>query len=249
MRPIEKWAVGFITPDGTTIIETYDPHTNANTLLHKNIDHFCSYCEVFSSDLEGEHIVSQSQDGTLRTKWTNLLLACGRCNGSDNKWNNPVDLSLMYFPHQNNTLLVFEYLEGGVVKVHSDLTKLDQIRKATKLLDLLCLDKYPGNPKYPETKKYKQGFPPADRRWEHRRRAWEKAQMKLKDYEKGFISAEKVVEFARERGFFSVWFTVFAAHKAVKAALVDRFKGTAQNCFDADFNPIPRNPTDLIDTI
>ena len=73
--------------------------------------------------------------------------------------------------------------------------------------------------------------------------------MKLKDYEKGFISAEKVVEFARERGFFSVWFTVFAAHKAVKSALVDRFKGTARNCFDADFNPIPRNPTDLIDTI
>ena len=79
MRPIEKWAVGHTTPKGIIISDTYDPHTEANPLLHNNLDHFCCYCEVFSADLEGEHVVSQSNDGTLRTKWKNLLLACGRC--------------------------------------------------------------------------------------------------------------------------------------------------------------------------
>ena len=248
MRPIEKWTVGHTTSEGIVVGSTYDPHTHANGLLHKNLGDFCSYCEVFSADLEVEHIVPQSLNDTLRTQWTNFLLACGRCNGSDNKGAQSVDLETMYFPHRNNTLLVFEYFEAGVIKVHSDLTTPNQIEKANKLLDLLCLDKYPGNCKYPKTNQYEQGFPSADRRWEHRRREWEKAKRKLKEYENEEISADKIADFARI-GFFSVWFTVFAKHIPVKAALVGKSKGIARNCFDADFNPIPRNPMNSIDTI
>ena len=91
--------------------------------------------------------------------------------------------------------------------------------------------------------------PSADRRWEHRRKEWEEAKRKLKDYEKGEILVDRIAAFAHRRGFFSVWFSVFADHKPVKTALIDKFTGTARNCFDADFNPIQRNPTDNIDAI
>ena len=84
MRPVEKWTVGHTTSEGFVVVSTYDPHTHANGILHKNLGDFCSYCEVFSSDLEVEHIVPTYRNGILRTQWTNFLLACGRCNGADN---------------------------------------------------------------------------------------------------------------------------------------------------------------------
>ena len=146
-------------------------------------------------------------------------------------------------------MLVFDYCEGGFISIHSGLSTQSQKDKATALLNLVCLDKYPGNPKYPRTATHPQGFPANDRRWYHRREEWEKADLKLKQYENRDISAEVVAEFAHRRGFFSVWFSVFAAHRAVKEALVNIFKGTARDCFDADFNPIPRNPTNVIDPV
>ena len=249
MRPVNKWTVGQISPKGATVLAVYNPHTGANSLLQENFDPFCTYCEVFSSDTEVEHIVSQNQDATLTTLWTNFLLACGRCNGSDNKSNKPVNLASMYLPHLNNTLLAFEYREGGFVGIHPNLSTQIQKDKATALMDLVGLDKYPGNTKYPATPKHSQGFSPNDKHWEHRRTAWENAERKLMRYEAGEITAETVAKFAHQRGFFSVWFSVFSAHKAVKQALVNAFKGTAADCFDADFNPIPRNPQNIDDPL
>ncbi len=249
MRPIKKWDIGHATTEGKIVTATYNPHTLANPMLQQNLDHFCNYCEIFSSDLEVEHIVATSVNDILRTQWGNFLIACGRCNGKDNKSNKPVDLSLMYFPHIDNTMMAFEYVEGGLVRINSNLSAQNQKDKATALLDLVGLDKYPGNNKYPSTKKHPLGFPINDMRWSHRRTDWEKAKRKLVDYESDNISAEGVAEFANRRGFFSVWFTVFEAHKDVKAALIYAFKGTAMDCFDADFNPIPRNPTNPIDSI
>jgi uncharacterized protein (TIGR02646 family) len=254
MRPLSKWAIGHVTADGTIIEAEYNPHTNANPLLHQNLGKYCSYCEIFNHDLEVEHIKAQSIPRGINNpnhiiSWSNFLLACGRCNGSDNKGSKPVDLDALYYPHLNNTLLVFEYLEGGIIQVHSGLTNQNQIDKANRLMDLLCLDKYVGNDKYPSTRKYPLGFPLTDKRWETRRSAWEKAKMKLVDYQNGEITADKIVEFAKQRGCFSVWFTVFSAHRAVREALVNGFRGTARNCFDDNFNPIPRNPTNLNDPI
>ncbi|MFM9947524.1 MAG: hypothetical protein ACKV1O_06255 [Saprospiraceae bacterium] len=158
-------------------------------------------------------------------------------------------LNLLYFPHKNNTLLAFEYREGGFVKVHSALTNPAQKARADSMLSLVGIDKYPGNPKYPASNQHPQGFPVNDKRWEHRRAAWEKAVLKLPAYEAGEISAQDVANFAFERGFFSVWFSVFSAHEGVKAALISKFRGTATSCFDSDFNPIPRNPGNTADPI
>lgn len=249
MRPVKKWPVGHTLLNGNNIETDYDPHGLANPILELNLDPFCSYCEVFSSDLEVEHIVSQNQDATLVTKWDNFLRSCGRCNGRDNKSNKHVDLNLMYFPHQNNTLLVFEYREGGLVALHPGLGNNEQKDKARALLKLVGLDKYPGNSDYPPNQRHLQGFPVNDNRWEHRRQAWEWAQSKLKEYEANKISAVDVANYADRRGFFSVWFSVFSAYKEVKEALFNAFVGTDLDCFDMDFNPIPRNPTNIDDPI
>jgi hypothetical protein len=250
MRPVEKWTVGYVSPKGTNVRAVYSPHGLANPVLKENLDDFCSYCEGVNFDPEVEHIISQdqarTQNPTLITAWTNFLLTCGRCNGGDNKSNKHVDFSLMYFPHLNNTLLAFEYREGGFVAIHHNLNTQIQRDKATALLDLVGLDKYPDNLKYPVGT---NRLHPNDKRWEHRRVAWEYAVQKLEKFENGDISAEYVAEFAYQRGFFSVWFTVFAAHIEVKKALINSFEGTALDCFDENYNPIPRNPTNIEDPL
>jgi uncharacterized protein (TIGR02646 family) len=240
MRPVQKAQPNqvLITQDGAITIQTsYNPHTTARIPLEGNLGSYCSYCEVFSSDLEVEHIISQDQDRSLRHDWNNFLLACGTCNGAGNKSNNTVDLANMYFPHQNNTLLAFQYLEGGIVSLHPSLTN-SQRPKAEATLNLLGLDKYPSNPKYPKLNRN-------DTRWRHRRTTWEMASIYLTKLENNEIEIFVIIDLALSRGFFSVWFTVFGAYPAVKNALIQAFVGTHLNSFDAQFNPIPRNQNDL----
>lgn len=239
MRPVTKatW------PEENGVHKIYKPHQVAKADLETNLDCFCSYCEVFSSDLEVEHVISQHQDGALSNNWDNFLLACGRCNGRDNKTNKPVDLSAMHFPHLNNTYISFVYKEGGLVIVNPVLTGAS-LASATNMINLVGLDKYPGNPKYP-------GLNLNDTRWRHRRTAWEWAKRLLAQYETADLTAQEVVDFALQRGFFSIWFTVFIQHVDVKKLLIKNFIGTAQNCFDAkkNYTPIHRNPTNIADPI
>jgi hypothetical protein len=239
MRPVTKLS----WPQENGINKVYKPHTIAKTDLELNLDCFCSYCEVFSSDLEVEHVISQDQDGSLIYNGDNFLLACGRCNGRDNKTNKAVNLSLTHFPHLNNTYLSFVYKEGGYVVVNPVLIG-KSLSNATKMINLVGLDKIPGNPKYPNLIQ-------TDTRWRHRRVAWEWAKKFLPQYEAGDVTAQQIVDFARQRGFFSVWFTVYAAHRQVRELLIHEFIGTAQNCFDANsnFDPLPRNPHVISDPV
>jgi uncharacterized protein (TIGR02646 family) len=239
MRPVEK----SICPKANGGNKIYKPHSIAKRDLEANIDNYCSYCEVFSSDLEVEHIVSIYQDATLRYDWDNFLLACGRCNGRDNKSARIVDVNTLHLPHRNNTILSFTYLEGGVVTVNNTLEGASACA-AEKMLNLIGLDKYPGNAKY---SKHNDN----DTRWNHRRIAWELAVKYLPYFESGRLSAQDIVEFARQKGFFSIWYTVFEKHNSVKELLIQRFSGTALTCFDAENNlqPIHRNPSNEVDPI
>ena len=233
MRPVLKikW------PEDDGIPRSYNPHTKAKNDLEGNLGFYCSYCEVFSSDLEVEHVISRDQDHTLSHDWDNFLVACGRCNGRDNKSNRLVDLGTMHFPHRNNTFLSFIYMEGGYVIVNPALTGSESFTHAENLLNLIGLDKIPGNPKYPNLNQN-------DTRWKHRRVAWELAVKYLPKFESGDLTAAEIAEFASQKGFFSVWYTVFNAYPTVKQALIQIYSGTAVNCFDPDntFQPIPRNP-------
>jgi hypothetical protein len=239
MRPVNKRAVGDNNGENT-ILATYNPHGNAYELLRDNIGLFCSYCEVFSSDLEVEHIVSQMQATKesrpgLNTDWNNFLLSCGRCNGADNKGNMPVNLDTIYIPHLHNTSYVLNYSEGGYVSINPDLTDQEKLR-ALALLDLVCIDKYPDNPRY-----VARSMLPRDERWNLRREAWETANRILVKHAAGEYDASSVAEFAHWRGFFSVWFSVFKDCPLVRQALIDKFIGTSKECFDADngYEPVP----------
>jgi len=239
MRPVLKSA----WPQDNGANKSYKPHTIAKPDLESNLHTFCSYCEVFSSDLEVEHVISQNQDSTLANDWNNFLLACGCCNGRGNKSNQFVDLATMHFPHRNNTLLSFIYKEGGLVEVNPALPG-KSFDNAQRTLKLVGLDKYLGNPGYPKLN-------PNDTRWSHRRRAWENAKKYLPFYESGNLTAKQIADFAIERGFFSVWFTVFEAHPDVKKCLIDSFVGTHQNSFDSanGYQPICRNPVNTVDPV
>ncbi len=235
MRPIQKAlpAQTLTTHDETFIVQaTYKPHTDARMPLEANLGTYCSYCEVFSSDLEVEHIVSQNQDSSKTHDWDNFLLSCGRCNGSDNKGSKTVDLNLMYFPHQNNTFLAFQYLEGGLVILSPALTTA-QSSKAQTTLNLLGLAKQARDRHRNDT------------RWKHRRQAWELADDSLKELENQQTNISNIIKMALAKGFFSVWFTVFEKHIEVRKALIEAFIGTARNCFDTNCNPIPRNTNDI----
>lgn len=248
MRPVQKYNIGHVLSSGQTVKANYNPYGKANPVLQENIGNYCSYCEVFSSDLEVEHVISKNQDSKLETSWNNLLISCGRCNGPDNKTNKHIDFSKLYMPHLNNSLLPFEYKEGGIISINPILTEI-QKEKAKNTINLLGLNKYPGNSNYPPTSKYPQGFPPGDKRWEHRRAAWDIAKSKRLDYESNKLSAEDIAEFATQRGFFSVWFTVFNTHIEVKKQLILAFNGTVANCFNINNEPIERNSEKIGDTI
>lgn len=238
MRPIDK----LVWPqDAAGVQKSYNPHGLAIAELEGSLGCYCSYCEVFSSDLEVEHVISRHQDDNLAHNWDNFLLACGRCNGKGNKGNKNVDFNLMHFPHLNNTYKSFVYKEAGFAVINPVLNKQAQLR-AKGMMSLLGLDKYPGNPDYPNLN-------PNDSRWRHRRTSWESAVRYLGYYEDGKNTAAQIADFAKEKGFFSVWFTVFAMHIEVKKLLIETFSGTSFVCFDPqnNYSPIDRNPANLND--
>jgi hypothetical protein len=253
MRPIQKWAVGYINPEtNKAILTIYNPHSTAKPDLEDNLGHYCIYCEVYNTTAQVDHIVSQDQikkdklPKEMKILWENFIPACGKCNGKDNKTNQEVDFKKMYFPDRNNTFMAFTYGEGGFVTVNPNLSDKQKL-KAQALMNLVCLDKYPINPLNPNcpNPKYPKFNGRNDRRWMHRGKAWVLADGYLTKYEAGHVDADGVAKIAHLRGFFSVWFTVFMAHKEVKKALINRFEGTALDCFDENYNPIPRNPTNI----
>jgi uncharacterized protein (TIGR02646 family) len=237
MRPVKKLVIGDtikVRDKDVVIKEDYKKYGDALPILEANLGQYCSYCEVFSSDKEVEHIISKDQDKSLETKWDNFLVACGRCNGGGNKSNELVNFDVIYFPHTHNTFMCFMYLEGGVVQLNPTLTTNERL-KAEALMNLVGLDKYQGNPKYPKLN-------PNDKQWRFRRTAWEWADRFEKDYVANRKTSQDIADFATQNGFFSVWFTVFQAHDDVKQALIEKFTGTAAECFDASnhYEPIKR---------
>lgn len=199
------------------------------------IGEFCSYCErSITANLAIEHIVSRDQDPGLALVWENFLLGCTNCNST--KLNKPVRVPDFLWPHLDNTQLAFEYRVGGFVAVHPGLEALSPglAAKARAMLDLVGLDRHPGNPVRPPTA--------ADRRWIQREEVWSlasrlKREMSLDD--SGFVRS-LIVEIALGNGFFSVWFSVFEGDADMRLRLIAAFRGTAGDCFSPEGNPEPR---------
>lgn len=245
MRPVEKANVGDILVDitgglNTSIIvqDQYKDYRTAKPALVANLGEYCSYCEVPKCDeaLHVEHVAYQKGHPNLEFSWSNFLLSCQRCNGSDNKGVTDVNLTDIHLPHQNNTLLSIQYTTGGMVRIHPNLEKDSlEYTKAQKLIDLVGLDKRPGHEKYK----------PNDRRWNRRYEAWDLATKYLQKWEDKTTDVVTIMYLAKGYGFFSVWFSVFENHPEIRKALVNAFSGTATNCFDSNYQPIPRNPPSI----
>ncbi len=242
MRPLEKW----IHTDNTIIPpikEIYNPYSDAKDDLERNIGGYCSYCERPTTD-EASHVEHVQPKGLLKYKnlefsWSNFLLSCARCNGADNKHNKDVVFANIHLPHNNNTSYSIIYLEGGFVTINPILNG-KELENAEALINLVGLDKRPGHASHL----------PKDKRWDRRREVWEIAVRYLAEYENHKIGVLNIIDLAKGYGFWSVWFNVFCNHSLIKQALIQNFRGTA-SCFDSNnnFNPIPRNPTNPIDTI
>jgi len=232
MRPIEKEAV-LADKD---MVKTYTKYQNAKRDLIDQIGNYCVYCNMrLPTSLAVEHVQPKKRQGHLELSWDNFLLACINCNSSKgNKDINETNLNDYYWPDIHNTHLAFIYLNDGRVEVNTNLTHAQQM-KAKETLDLVGLQKYPDTEDA------------SDSRWKDRKEAYQQATrfVTLLHECTQTGSRSQAIEFictcAIDKGFFSIWFSVFEAHDDVKVALIAAFKGTA-NCFDMTdhYRPIPR---------
>lgn len=240
MRPIEKKKPGDIVcyTDSNnqeithTIQECYPQYGDAKFPLTANIGQYCSYCEGREKlpSLDVEHLAAKSKGGAL-TAWENFLLCCKICNS--NKGTKEID-AYYHWPHLNNTFYSFIYDETGRINVNTNMPELSQ-RKAWNLLDLTQLQRYPETDNRPSAK---------DFRWRYRYEAWNKASLYRKLFEKGLITEDVVISYAKDIGQWSIWFTVFNGLDSIRRRLISDFPGTCASCFDENnhYEPVERNP-------
>lgn len=227
MRPVERG----VAP------REYKKYGDATPDLLKRIGEFCSYCEKrLVNAPELEHILPKKHHPELETDWNNFLLACKSCNTS--KSDTDFSLKEACLPNIDNSFLAFLYCKGGVVKINPLLDE-EQKRFATKTIELLKLDFYPGF-KEPSERDY---------RWQQRQEAWEVAETAKVDFEalKGSVEHEyfakvenKIVQLMYHTGFWSVWMTVFDDDPHMRQRFIDAIQGTHKDSFDANTRPLPR---------
>lgn len=244
MRPVEKKHPGeviqYTDSHGQVVdhvvLADYDKYGEAKPPLVSNLGRYCSYCEGLREmdALEVEHRVARNNGGS-ETTWDNFLLSCKICNTVKSTTDFGNDI---HWPHLNNTFLDFVYDETGRVKVNPELSGLSAIR-ARNLYNLVCLGRDDMN------------ATPKDYRWQRRYETWNKAVYAREKYEAGKWNEDDIISKAKDTGYWSVWYTVFAGVDAILSRLISDFAGTCNSCFDATdhYKPIPRNPGNAVDPI
>ncbi|BBL57947.1 hypothetical protein MKFW12EY_15600 [Methylomonas koyamae] len=225
MRPVDKGSdLGEIKPYG-----------DAQQALTERLGEYCSYCERWiASGIHVEHKKPKKEYPETEFQWSNFLLACGNCNSG--KGHGQLNLDDYVWPDSDNTLLAFSYDAQGRVlpnKIHAEPIN----RKIETTWLALGLNKHPDRQitgqQTPSSK---------DKRWLHRQQAWQNAS-KRKSQLAVFDSEERraeIVEMALQRGFWSVWMTVFQDDADMRRRLIEAFPGTAKACFDKNTQPIQR---------
>ncbi len=217
MRPVSKGGPG---PDSP-----YGNYLNARRDLIAAIGEYCSYCEMhLDAGLAVEHKVPKSRepDTTLQNEWSNLLLACPNCNSC--KGDRLATVSEPIWPDCNNTFYALTYGPGARVTSNPLLSGYDRSR-AEDLLELVQLNRSPA-----DTATF------SDRRWLNRHQAWDMAVESLQDLQRqsnaGAALKRQIVKTALAKGYWSIWMTVFSGEGDVVCELIDKFPGTARECFD-----------------
>ncbi len=199
--------------------------------LRTRLGSYCSYCErPILTHLAVEHVQNQDKHPELALTWDNFLLACVNCNSCKREHNDSRAGHL--WPDQNNTLLAFSY-QGGLVK-NALPTAHRAYALAAALLHLVGLDKVPGLPGNQPGK--------SDDRWQYRQQladAVQSTKQRLARCDTPEMRAE-IIERAKDRGGFSIWFAAFHDDTDMRQRLISAFIGTAPDCFDAEANPVPK---------
>ena len=250
MRPLDK---GISPTDafGNAIMPT--DYKNWRLALVKRIGYYCVYCnQPLSHSLQVEHVIPKNPLAGFTPgdpiSWDNMLLACGPCNNA--KSNTPIDSNTYYLPEEHNTHLPFT-IEVAAIPEHAIVTAKNginpiQVQKADLTIDLLELAAI-----------------------DLRNNVVDIRSQKRKDAMIAVSSNRQLFDLARQApafnvvqvaqliktqavvtGFFSLWYDAFTDVPEVLQALIT-INGTDPNCFDAanGYRPIPRNPTNLTDTI
>ena len=219
MRPVDR----------PPVPRAYTTYRDALPDLEGCFGKYCSYCERYLPiSLEVEHKAPKKHFKHLELEWTNFLLACKTCN-SIKKDNYHANEDILW-PDEHNTFLALVYTRDGLVQPTCSLEP-EVSQRAHNLAKLVGLDRNMRQ----ATKR--------DERWMQREAIWRYATWLSERFEsKGMPEdwLQVIVQAALDRGFFSVWLTVFRKYPTVRRCLISAFPGTAKSCFSKDGTPNPR---------
>ncbi len=235
MRPIHKgnWPLTPIRQKK----QVFTDWEKAIPILKERTGWYCHLCEMrVTNALAIEHIKPQKHFPRLVSHWGNFLLICNSCNSAKSETIPFAPYRKRYFwPHKNNTLLVFEYGTSLPLLQPASHLNRHQIARAEALIDLYKLNK--------QVKTNGE----SDTRWIERCTALKKAIDRLIEYKQAQATVQSILQMAESTGFFSIWFMIFQDEPVVREALIrcDSFKLAYTNCFDANQQLQHRTQTDL----
>ncbi|MDI9877031.1 HNH endonuclease [Flectobacillus rivi] len=235
MRPINKGT--WPTKNNSTKKKVFNDWTKAISILKQRTGLYCHLCEMkMNSGFAIEHIKPQESYPQLKSHWSNFLLICPYCN-SHKLATIPKKYKENYFwPHLNNTLLVFDYEQiFPHIKPSDSLTRI-QKKRANNLIELYGL------------RKEATSDGSADTRWIEKLKAYKMAIDRRLEYQSGMNqSVNAIVDLAVQSGFFSIWLKVFEDIPLIRTDLIQRkeFHLLNTNCFDNTLQLQPRTTNDL----
>lgn len=214
----------------------FKPYTDACSHLQERLGEYCSYCERWiAAAIEVEHVLPKKLNPSQKYRWNNFLLACKNCNTG--KGAGQVIVTDYLWPDVDNTFLAFCYDDEGRAYPNPRLPPAI-LAKANATWALTNLNWHP-DPTFPGMVVPSE----KDHRHSHRKHAWNYASDKRDQLlqcdtpERRILTAED----ALQRGMFSVWMAVFCTasdlDREIRKLLIQKFVGTATNCFDRFGNP------------
>ncbi len=218
MRPVDKGNC----PQKDDVDVVFNTYQEARGALIERLGEYCSFCEMHEDGpLAVEHKLPKSvaRYKSLEKSWINFLLACVYCNSI--KGHDDINEDDLLWPDTHNTFYALQYGPGALVKPNPELST-EEKRKAQRLIDLVGLNRLPGNLKIV-----------SDRRWQNRQKAWDIATRLRTNLQKSDTPElrESIAWNAQSNGYFSIWMTVFKEDPDMLQRIIEKFPGTASVCF------------------
>jgi uncharacterized protein (TIGR02646 family) len=230
MKPVEKG----VAP------QAYLNYGAAKPDLINRLGAQCSYCERAADpqNLDVEHIYPKAGHPKREVEWENFLISCKSCNsfknvylGAGRKRNL---LGRFIWPHRENTMNAFRYLQDGRVEV-KDTVKGSLRTAAIATSEMVGMLQSPARAE--DYKRLGLAYDGVSKREEQWRKAAGFRQMYLENPKPEH--AISIAGGAAAMGNFSVWMQVFHDRPEVRAELIHAFKADPA-CFDNNTSPLPK---------